>query len=651
MFNLNQNKIDLKTLKDKVIRYLLHEQEKLGFIKSQAQYENEYERLKESINSNTMVMELREQNGRTDIEKINNTIREIYIDLLTAFEQMNAVSSTIDKHRKLNNSIISNIKTKLAQIEDEVTMLEEKLLNKSNDLFHIENFRSTDSFETKTELYTDKEGNQVSDSYRVSYDKYNECIRLPKLISINKLISVNGQKMAVLKINKQLGNGLINIKNPNNSLEKAIDTDMESYWEETIMTDTPIKVELDEDKYYKVGFGAVCELEVIFNNVVEINEISFLPFGQFPMEILAIKYYHTDQPDEEERKIINKKGNLKSIEIISPTDNRDIMIKDSVSYQFPSIAAKRLRILLNQPHYIKNSFIYDKRENEKNNIWFNKDNDINFNVKATSKSIYEDKALTDKSWILMNKAIEKQGNNVDIEELLFPKQTELIPVTKYEYNYGLYNLAINENNYKNMGIYVSKSISFNSNIGEAVLITEEEKSNDNCNIEYFISVQDNPTGADWTPIQPNTPIDFRSMLANGLLKTPTNKEKFFGTSNGTLTLVRVPFIDYKKLTSAISISIIDNLGKTLQAENITDYLDPTSSYKNFNKDKDTIQYYFYKNKIYFNTNLSKDYIIEVNYQHFINSVRLKAIFERTENSDNGISPILKWYKLLFKTIK
>ena len=160
MLNLNQTEIDISSLKEKVLAYLLNEQQKLGLIKSDSEYNKQYDKLYDLITANNLTMEYIKQplGGLTDIVYHNNLLQQVYMDLLTTFEQMNAVSSTIDKHRKLNNSIISNLKTNISSMEDEITILEDKMKNATNRYIHVENFRSTDSFETDPTLYTDIDG-------------------------------------------------------------------------------------------------------------------------------------------------------------------------------------------------------------------------------------------------------------------------------------------------------------------------------------------------------------------------------------------------------------------------------------------------------------------------------------------------------------
>lgn len=732
MLNLKQKSMDLNIFKDGVVHYLLKEQEKLGFIRNESEYEREYEKLKKKVFDANIITQLREQSDRTNSEDFNKTLEEMYIDLLTAFEQMNAVTDTLDKHNELNNSVISNFKSRMYNILDEVSVLEDRVINLAsagNQVIHVEHFRTTDSYEPDVSMYRDDYGEQLSDSYIASFDKHNECIRIPRILSMNKLTSVNGQKMAEIKVNKQLGSGFVNIKNPSNNIDRAIDTDMESYWEEVILSDQPINVELDKVKYYQTAFGAVCEVEITFNNITEINEISLDAFGRFPLNIVAIKYYHTDQPDDEEEREGPK-------EIVSPTmlepGLQSKTIRNGISFQFPAVEVKRVRILLNQEHYIKSSFIYDKRENEKNNIWFGTSGKVDFKFDAKYKGMYNDKLLTNRAWIMFNKAVEGQGT-LDLEELLFPKKTELIPVTKYQYEYGLYNVSINENDYKDVGIYISRPIAISSNIASVKLDVDEYKPlGDDYGIKYYISAKSDPKGdEDWVGILPSgsedvfeilsfkqdptdagsvvanmdfipkqvivlmrdyvfdlpdytidgkiikmakgafspvstytikyTPhemselVDFRQSLSAGSMDLSDSQEVFHGTRSSTVTLNSIPKINFEDKKIPINIVITDGQGNSVyepdEIQNVTSIHNPRGSSINFDKDTSIIQYYFYKNKIYFNQNISSDNIIEVNYTHFVNSIRFKTVLTRSEHSEGGVSPILNSYKLTFQTLE
>lgn len=645
-------------LKKLVFNDLVKQKEKLGLISSEREKDLELVRLNSLIDSN-IALKPNTQQGRTDVAKINDDIERLQIDLLLRFKQVDQVFASLDRHKELHNAIISNLKTNVSTLTDEVMILKDTAMHLSDDIIRIESFRNADSISQDQNLYTDDYGNPVDYSYRVEYDNIAETIKIPKLISINKLIAQNGQRMAIININKQTGSGLVNIKNPNNDISKAIDTDRTTYWEETILADEPINVELDAIKYHKHKFGALCEFEIVFNSMTEFNEINLTPYGAYPIDILAIKKYNTDQPDREEDEIIKKYGDLSSIEIVSyqkPKNLSSKVAKDSVSYQFPTVVAKRIRIIIAQRHYVKNSFIYDKNQYEKNNLWFSASKPISVTLKTKQQGLYNVKSVLEKQWVLFTNMLSKvkKLSNINIEEILFPKQTKLSPMTKYEYTYGLYNVGVVENNYRNMGVYVSNPINTNVNIGMVTFKADEDIDTNQHEIKYFISFVKNPSGKDWLEIQNGETINLLEKLKISQLDCVIENEKFFGTRGNSIKLSHTPFL-YTGLASStyIKVTIITPDGVVLEEGvdviNKTNYNNPSESYKNFSNDN-TIEYYFYKNKIYFNKPITKDFIIDIDYKCFVDSVRVKVVFKRKDNSQSALTPILNNYQLIFKSV-
>ena len=651
--------LSFEEIKESVFDDIIKRKEKLGLIRTTKEREIELNRLQGLVDSE-VALKPNIQSGRTDIIKVNDDLERTQIDLLIRFKQMDNVFTSLDRHKELNNAIIGNLKTNMATLTDTVMRIKDTALLLSDDVIHVENFRTSDSISQDASLYTDDYGQPIDYSFKVDYDETTEAIKIPKLVTINKLIASNGQKMATIEINKQIGSGLVNIKNPNNSIDKAIDTDMTTYWEENILADEPVNVELDEIKYHRHNFGTLCEIELIFSSMTEFNEIKFTPYGSYPIDILCIKAYSTDQPDREEDELIEKYGTLESIEIISPKTANNLngyTINDSVAYQFPTVLAKRVRVTIAQRHYIKNSFIYDKNQYEKNELWFAASDKANVTLKAHQQGAYNVKAILEKQWVMFTTLLNKvkKLSNIDIESLLFPKQTKLSPTTKYEYSYGLYNIGVNENNYKNVGVYVSNLIKISSNIGAIVFDASDEFDPREHEIKYFISFTTNPGGDDWLRVYSGHEVNLLEMLSQGKLSYMTENEKFFGTRGTSVQLSHIPFLYINQPSSSyIDVTISTPDGNVLldgrDVVNVTNYSNPMESYKNFS-DGNVIQYYFYNDKVYFNKAMSNDYIIEVNYKHFIDSVRVKAVFRRKDNSQNGLTPVMDGYKLTFKTIR
>ena len=82
-----------------------------------------------------------------------------------------------------------------------------------------------------------------------------------------------------------------------------------------------------------------------------------------------------------------------------------------------------------------------------------------------------------------------------------------LPVTKYQYTYGFYNIAPNFVEFQKAGVYVSQEIECDGPIDTITLESEEEhfKSTDGqivTDIEFYITTKKNPAYNDWHPICP-----------------------------------------------------------------------------------------------------------------------------------------------------
>lgn len=645
--NFNQKIYSEEDIQKFIIEDILRGYKKNSLIKNDKEYETLYAKIQSKIKGDIIISKKCDLDGKADAIEYNKIFENIYIDLLNVYKKMNITGDKIEEHSKLHQSIMANNRTRLDLLSDNLERLEERLFNASDDYTYIERFRTTDSFETDSSLYRDEDFNLMSRDQFVSYNKYGEYITLTRTAEINNITAGNGQKMAEMKINKQLGSGLINVNNSLNDITKAYDTNMSTYWEETIYANEPIQIELDEHYWYN-SFGALCELEITFSTLCNINEIVLMPYGKYPLEVIGIKSYTNDYSDESEQY-----NNFD--EIVSPNNSikiqRSIISREYIIYQFQTVKCKKLRIILNQRHYIRNSCIIDKNEDEKNNLWYN--NEINIKLNVPQVGTYSDKGLIDKIWLLLSQKISKI-NIASIKEMLFPKTTDKVPITRYEYNYGLYNLSVKEVDYTNRSIYVSKPIKLNKNISMVsmsvdTIIPQYAKG---YMLKYYITVQKYPNKpTDWIEIIPNNNhyIDFKEKGILSLIAT----DIFISKNNTSFSLSHTPYIIFsnKTVDAYINVTIMDKNGLNKNTKNVTNYYNPLSSNHNF-INKEIYEYYIYKNKIYFNQKIPNGYKIHITYRHYIDMLRVKVIFIKPSNIELiGTTPILNEYKLNFKIIQ
>jgi hypothetical protein len=137
--------------------------------------------------------------------------------------------------------------------------------------------------------------------------------------------------------------------------------------------------------------------------------------------------------------------------------------------------------------------------------------------------------------------------------------------------------------------------------------------------------------------------------------TANSLEVIEATNTSCYTLKNFPYVA-SNVDSITSIKITNkNSGAVITQDSgkiicVTNPYSSNESYKNFDNANSSIQYYTDKNNVYFNNNISDDFLIEINYNHYISSIRLKAIFRRTSLKGGWMTPVLDKIKYEFITI-
>ena len=499
---MQQEIVSLDQIKESVIRQIVDERVQSGKITTQIQYDIEYQELKNKIMQDKLVTEIRMQSGLSDSKAFTDTAYEMYMDLCTVFSTVNEVDQTINKHKKINESVINTLKIQVAKANDSLDNLEGMLQEKYNSNNFTESFRDMSGFEEDQSFYTDRFGEQLSLSYRAYFDKFNEGITLPYISKNNTLIHSNGTSFADIRINKQLGSGIGKLVNERTGIKKAIDTSTDTYWSETISCDSPMRVELPgvsdvtpgEIHYYGIKNGAVCEIEIRMENMTVINEVSLIPYGEYPFEIVAIRYYETDDITESVKEIVfkNNPDNLLSNKVL----------RGPTSFKFQDVYCKKLRVLINQIHYTKEIFICSTNDTAKNEIWLNATSGIQPSLvgKEMFVPLYNDKASVDPAWVMMSKNA-KSVKDINVESLLYGGADKRKHISKYNYTYGFYNIGVYNNDFQDVGVFISKPINAHGSIKAITLESSEQHpevlGGTHTDIEYYISY-----GNGWLPILP-----------------------------------------------------------------------------------------------------------------------------------------------------
>ena len=440
---------------------------------------------------------------------INKHMDEINIDLVTLFCLINELTENIANYNATNIYNIRNVLSRIKELRDKIESCKYSLSYVHMPRIILENFRNANRFDKTRSLQKDREDQWIESSCYALHSYEESNVRLPLLKRDNVLRYENKVPTANIKKSFQLGQGLIDYTDEENGLDNVIDGNTSTYWNETILTDAPLKTSFVKTKpafvfvkdnyFYDIDKGAVTELEIDFESVNNVNEITITPFTKYPIDIVAIRYKISDDDNEELKEIVYPENPDEQL--------RNVFTKEKVSFRFPDIICKKIYILLNQKHYVRKSYIYNPSEVHKNTLWFSSvNNKRDKTVNAVFKPVYYDRDKDNQNLQQVNDRIVKYSN-YDLATLVENDNTLNRKVIKYEYNQGLYEIECFNNHYNRTGFFITKDLDIEANIKDLQITTDEKHQKDALghyatDIEYYVTSSENPTKDDWEPILP-----------------------------------------------------------------------------------------------------------------------------------------------------
>lgn len=471
---------------------------------------NEAKRLKKieltrKILENDTMFLFSDESVEVNSEAINENSRMLYLDMLTLHGISDVADKLIDTYKSYNYMAVESLNTKLSNMEKRIKACNESMSKSLIPEYIVEDFTSNVSFEKyKRNFHTDRYGQIFRKKNEAHFSERENVITLPYNQREYFLNYEDMIKRSKVSIRFQGGKGFIDLSSQDHfNLDNILDT-TDSYWSETILSDSRMKMSYRSDKdaytesdnyFYDIDDGAVCEIKVSMTNATNINEIVLDPNSKYPVDIVAIRYTLTDDPKEPLKEIVSPdEGDLSST-----------FLKNKTTYRFKSMLCKNIYILFTQRHYEKSTFLYTPSSVHSSELWFkskNNQKDTNENVLFVARS----KDRSHDEIVLNQLDLSVNERSIDLIDIFTSLEKDARKVKKYEYSYGFRNIGVNGATYDRVGYYVSKPIGLKSNYKTISVESVEEHFLVNgkkiTDIEYYITGSTNPSFGDWIPIQP-----------------------------------------------------------------------------------------------------------------------------------------------------
>lgn len=506
---MKQAVISLEETKNKIITYILDD---LIAQKQLSSSERDLKRreLETTIHEKELITVHREQGGVTNSLDFNQTIYELYVDLLTTFRFLNDIEKTINKHQEINQSSLNSLNAIIAKAESQIDAFEQSLTLKRRPTYIVEDFKDGNLESPHLSLYTERFGEGIEKTNRAQINLTEQKLMLPYRRQNNMITYSETVSAGNVQLSKQVCGVFSHGTNYGKQTEHLIDTSMQTYWSDTLFTDEPIRVAFASkrpvkpeglaDHYYGVQHGALFELEFVFESISRINELSLLPYSQFPMDLVAVRYRSSDDPSEALKEIIvpdHENTRLRGGAMMKP-----------MSFQFAPINCKRLYVICNQIHYVKDSFLVNNLDLFKNDLWFNlnggerEKNTIQPEYRF--QPLYDDRKAKSPDLRLIEEMRSKKSD-LDLKHLILESNSYMKSMTKYRYQYGFYNVSPCYVEFEPTGVFVTNPIETDGTVKSITLKAEEEQGTADqrvvTDIEYYVSYGES-VGQEWVPVLP-----------------------------------------------------------------------------------------------------------------------------------------------------
>lgn len=537
-----------ETQKQKLLE-LLEARKRQGLIKSDYELQIELDRLIKELDkrNGSPTFQARHQSGRISSHPYNDNLEEIHFDLQTLFQASNSINRLLTNNQQLSRSLLSEIRKKINTLESKISRYYLIFQNKSSSVDGIyEQFQTPEYTETDENvlalLRKDRRGQSVDPVYTAENSAGS--LHLSTSNAFDRLRTADGASIASIRVRNRVGPVATNNQH---TVNFAIDGSNDTFWAETVLVDEPIIQDIENlwshDYHDYPKEGAICELEIDLNGLTTVSEIQFDPYCAYPLEIVSIHGYESEDSD----------ANM--YELISPNhENPKQRSQKSVSlmsFQFPSVDVSKIRILLRQENYVKEQFFVNKDEQNNMELWekmasaeqlvrdykepgetvasLDKKNEIAGwdryltalkqwakQTKGTSNVWKSAETALDiirtgdykNAMLLSLKSMTPEGekNKVFNESIL---SQEWQATNKLAYVYGAYDIRITGRKYHRQSIYVSKILPLQGNVQSISLTTEEQHHDIEIDqddkaritdIEYYVSYQKNADT--WHPVLP-----------------------------------------------------------------------------------------------------------------------------------------------------
>jgi len=319
-----------------VIEAVLESMRQADLIRSDIEYEKEWDRIVKLISSSysaataTKIPPEYQLRGQITHEFLNELFMSLYFDMNGIYSQTNIIDNTIGRHSTIDNGFWASVNAATRKLLQDITAYRFLKTHPGYSDYILNSFVDARNSALIRPAYITAGTTKMTLPVRENIPLHSKKGILPTKVS-----------STILSSGVSAISGGADVK-------YAIDPDRDTFWAELYMSDLPMATIYNSTTYN----GMIAELVLEFPVGETFNTIRFLPFGIFEPEVIDIRY---SDNGTDWLQLSNTSLPYRTL--------------DWVEVNFPTITAKYIKLVIRQKSFDYVNYLIPKQMAQNSRIW------------------------------------------------------------------------------------------------------------------------------------------------------------------------------------------------------------------------------------------------------------------------------------------
>jgi len=309
-----------------------------GMVATREQFDKEIDKLITALQGNGFFPNLKfmradeETPRRITSDMFNDNFQAIFVALSGLFVQMNRADATVTRHRQVRKSDFDKARAATNKLVEDVA------------IYRFLKFGTGEWTEAKyLTFWNRRNANNTIKAAEVDENTKNVRLRIGSSIRFHQLKGATPTKISI----ESLSAGETGAISKSFEPENALDNKFSTFWAHLVLSDNALVSDVEGTEVD----GAAVRVTIEFPNAVPVSMINLVPFGSHPVEMIDLEYWDGEEWDD----VTGWTAEAASL--------------DWQSFGFNEVHTQKLRFVLTQQNYTKNTYLVPRRLFTNSLLW------------------------------------------------------------------------------------------------------------------------------------------------------------------------------------------------------------------------------------------------------------------------------------------